>query len=91
MEKVFKSPYQVGKAPTYVPQEPTFFNRVLLGLATIMKRKDNAPEQDVIVANRFSFESEAPTLDNRTAYTCPRGFRVLFDNSSDSRGFWYPF
>lgn len=76
-EKVFKSPYPVGKTPTYVPNEPVFFNDVLLGLARLKKRKDNAPEQDVLLAQKFKIESSLVDYNNNTtAFTCPAGKRA---------------
>jgi hypothetical protein len=74
-DKAFKSPSRVGKAPEYIPQTPTYFDNVLLGLAQIKKRKDKAPEQDILIAERFIIDSQS-LGGNEQAFTCPAGKRA---------------
>ena len=80
-EVVFKSPNPIysPKPSDYIQPNPVLYYDVLLGLSRIPKRKDKAPEQDTIVAQRFSFNASCPTSDDQVVYTCPKGYRAYLN------------
>lgn len=80
-EVVFKSPTPIysPKTTDFIPNNPILYYDVLLGLSRIPKRKDKAPEQDTIVAQRFSFNASCPTTDDQVVYTCPKGYRAYLN------------
>jgi len=76
-------PYQTNAIPKIegvtAPKEVSVYNRVLLGLSQLFKRKDGIKDNDEIIAERFKWEGSYIDVNENSAYfTCPVGKRAYF-------------